>query len=331
MDNLKFEELLRKDLSIVEETVSSDFRKSSYKQIETSLYFSQNFNMDFYGMYSHALSVETDKNDTVEEITIHFGKVINRQFYDLFVEKYGEPIHIYVLSDLKVVSKIDSQESNDPFHQNLTKREGDLIKGTFDDKPLFMIWEKDDFYIQAFMRYEQNISEITFSVDSPRFIIKKIKMNTMNKLKLSLSFLLLFSALMYSQSKKDKKSEIVKSFFEDVFINNKSQEELFTEYADKKGNGNSKSKDSIADMFNKCVLQLKADRGHLINKSVKFNVNRFNNCSKSDTKDFGEVDKNVFVVSVNDEIECYVLMKRSKILAFHHVTKGEKGPSYFVY
>ncbi len=153
-----------------------------------------------------------------------------------------------------------------------------------------------------------------------------------NKLKLSLSFLLLFSALVYSQNKKDKKSEIVKSFFEDVFINNKSQEELFVQYADKKGNGNSKSKDSIADMFNKCVLQLKADREHLINKSVKFNVNRFNSYSKPDIKDFGEkVEKNVFVVSVDNEIECYVLMKRSKILAFHHVTKGQKGPSYFVY
>lgn len=177
MDTIKFEELLEKHLSVVEKIVGSNFRKSNFEQVKVRLYSSQYLNMDFYGMFSHLLSVETDENDNVESITIHFRKVINRQFYNSFVEKYGEPNHIYVMSNIKVISETSPHESGDPFHQNLTKREGDLIEGTFDEKPLFMIWKKENFYIQAFLRHKQNISEITFSIDSPPFNVKPSKKN----------------------------------------------------------------------------------------------------------------------------------------------------------
>ncbi len=153
-----------------------------------------------------------------------------------------------------------------------------------------------------------------------------------NKLKFSLSFFLIFSTLLYCQSQKNKKNEIVKSFFEDVFIHNKSSDELFVKYADKKGSGASTSKDTIADMFNKCVLQLKADRKHLIDKSVSFNVENYNSSSQPNLRHFDKkVGKRVFVVSVNSKTECYVLMRKSKILAFHYITKGKEGPTYFLY
>ncbi|WP_438424007.1 hypothetical protein [Aquimarina macrocephali] len=151
-----------------------------------------------------------------------------------------------------------------------------------------------------------------------------------NKLKFILSFFLVFSAIINCQGQKTKKSEIVKSFFEDIFIHNKSSEKLFVEYADKKGSGASTSKDTISDMFNKCVLQLKADRKHLLNKNVRFDVENYNTSSQPDLRYFDKkAGKRIFVVSVNGKIECYVLMKKSKILAFHYITKGKEGPTYF--
>ncbi len=177
VNTIKFEELLGKHLSYVEKTVGSNFRKNDFEKVKISLYSSQNFNMDFHGIFSYFISVETDKNDIVKAITIHFGEVINRQFYDSFIENYGEPNHIYVMSNIKVISETSPHETDDPFHRNLTKREGDLIEGTFEDKPLFMIWEKDGFYIQAFLRHKQNISEIMFSLESPPFNVKSNKKN----------------------------------------------------------------------------------------------------------------------------------------------------------
>lgn len=182
MDTIKFEELLEKHLSEIKKTVGSNFRKSGFEEIKIHLYFSQHFNMNFHGMFSHVLSLETDENDIIKSITVHFNKVIDHQSYNSFVEKYGEPNHIYVLSNIKVVKEKTS--SNDykgaddlSFHQNVTKREGDLIEGKLEDKPLAIVWEKDGYYIQAYLRHEQNISEVMFSIDNPSFNVKPNKEN----------------------------------------------------------------------------------------------------------------------------------------------------------
>ncbi|WP_139062586.1 hypothetical protein [Aquimarina megaterium] len=177
MDHIEFEKLLGKHVSIFEETIGNDFenklfRKHSFYSIKDE--FVKKY---FFGLNYNTIAIQTDENEIIESISIHFRKVIDRQFFDLFVEKYGEPDHTYIISNIKVVSETTPHESNDPFHQNLTKREGDLIEGTFDEKPLFMIWEKDNFYIQAFLRHKQNISEITFSIDSPPFNVKPSNKN----------------------------------------------------------------------------------------------------------------------------------------------------------
>ncbi|TSE04380.1 hypothetical protein FOF46_26505 [Aquimarina algiphila] len=175
MDTIKFEELLEEHLSEVKKAVSTNFKESNIEKIKAQLYFSQNFNMNFYGMLSHVLSLETDESDIVKSITIHFDKVINRQFYDSFIEKYGEPDHIHVISNRKIISEGSIKDDIGNVIQHARKSEGDLIEGTFDEKPLFMIWKKENFYIQAFLRHKQNISEIMFNTESPPFNVKPSK------------------------------------------------------------------------------------------------------------------------------------------------------------
>ncbi len=174
MHIIEFEGLLGKHLFAVEETVNSNFRKSITEKLKIHLHFSQNFNMDFYGIFSHKLFIETDKDDVVKAITIHFGEVINRQFYDSFVKQYGKPNTISIIDKRTIISG-GVDKTSDGFFSNISKSELSLREGTFEEKPLFMIWEKDGYYIQAFLRHKQNISEIMFSTESPPFNVKPNK------------------------------------------------------------------------------------------------------------------------------------------------------------
>ncbi|MEB3344985.1 hypothetical protein U6A24_05915 [Aquimarina gracilis] len=175
MNIFEFEELLGTHISTFETTIGNEFENKLFG--ETFYYTVDEFvKKDFFNIKYNIMTISKNEDNMVRSISIHFREIINKQFYDLFVEKYGEPDHTYVMSNMKVVSE-GLYKSDDGFSSNLRKREGDLVEGTFDDKPLAIIWEKDGYYIQAFLRHEQNISEIMFSLDSPPFNVKPNKEN----------------------------------------------------------------------------------------------------------------------------------------------------------
>ncbi|WP_299888918.1 hypothetical protein [uncultured Lacinutrix sp.] len=157
MDYIRFEHLLDKNLSITKEAIGSDFENTLFS--ESFYYISdKSIKKDFYGMEYNSLSIETNEKDTVQSISVHFPKVINRQFYDAFIKKYGEPTSIFVIEKRKVVSETKSNEGH------FKKSDIDLREGTFEENPLFIIWKKENFQIKAFLRHRQNMSEITFSI-----------------------------------------------------------------------------------------------------------------------------------------------------------------------
>ncbi|GAB1858750.1 hypothetical protein MHTCC0001_35900 [Flavobacteriaceae bacterium MHTCC 0001] len=108
------------------------------------------------------MSSTTNEKETIRSISILFSKVISRQFYDKFIENYGEPNHTYIIENRKEI--IEEPEEENDFARNAKKFEGDLREGSFDENPLYIIWEKENYTIRAFLRHEQNISEITFKV-----------------------------------------------------------------------------------------------------------------------------------------------------------------------
>ncbi len=174
--NMKFEQLLGKILPIVEDIIGSSFKPSVAKFEDCTLYSNWDyFNADFFWHTTRHLTLIADDDGIVESITVHFGYVIDRTFYDSFVGQYGEPDHIYIIENTVVISESYIKDENGNDVQKISKGESDLKEGTFDEKPLFMIWEKDGFYIQAYLRHEMNISEIMFSVESPPFNIKSNK------------------------------------------------------------------------------------------------------------------------------------------------------------
>lgn len=163
---MEFEKLLGKSFPVVEKAIGGSFRESSYKSNRYLIYSNgEYFNSNFFGMSSNHLTLLTNKEGTVESISIHFRKVIDRQFYDLFIEKYGKPDHVQIVENRQLESESITKDETGKVIETLRKSTFDLREGTFEEKPLYIIWKKEGFQIKAFLRHEQKISEVTFSVN----------------------------------------------------------------------------------------------------------------------------------------------------------------------
>ncbi len=141
-------------------------------------------------------------------------------------------------------------------------------------------------------------------------------------------FFLIFSLFTYFQN--ENEAEIVKSFFEDVFVHGKSSEYLYKDYAFKNPE-NTKSTDEKVEIFSQHILYLKSQKEHLSRKDINFMVENYNNSSSANLLLFDKrATKNIFVVYVENKVESYVLMNDNKIESFNYVRKGSEGPAYFI-
>lgn len=162
MENIKFDDVLGKHLSVAEKILDTNFKSNSFKRNDFKIKFHSNINplfRDFYGMKYDFVTILTDEEDVIKSVTIHFSKIIDREFYDLFNKDYGSPKHIQVIENRKIISEIKGEG----FFHNIKKSTFDLREGTFEENPIYIIWEKDRCLIKAFLR-QQNMSEITFSL-----------------------------------------------------------------------------------------------------------------------------------------------------------------------
>lgn len=174
LNDMEFEHLLGKSVAYFEEAIGSDFENKTFRE---NFYYIDNelIHKYLYNTRYHAITIEKNEEETVRSISIHFRQVINRAFYDSFVEKYGKPDQVYIEGKRTLISKSLTKDEHGKIIGSASKGESDLTQGTFDEQPLFMIWEKEGYYIQAFLRHKQNICEIEFSIDSPRFNLKPKK------------------------------------------------------------------------------------------------------------------------------------------------------------
>ena len=109
------------------------------------------------------LIATTNQQDVVESVTVYFRKIIDHSFYNSFVGNYGAPNSIQVIENRRRTSETLIKDETGKTTQTLTKNIFDLREGTFEENPLHIIWEKDDYQIKVFLRHEQSVSEITFS------------------------------------------------------------------------------------------------------------------------------------------------------------------------
>ena len=157
---MKFETLLGKSFAfaascIGEEFINEPFQNGTYFLEKDSSYKS------FYDSKYNCLSIYKDDREVVHSITVHLLEVLNFKSFNLMVAQYGAPDHIWVATNTSMISET-IEDSNPEFKQRLTKSEQDLREGTFEEKPLVIIWNKKDFEIKVLFRYEQNQSKITY-------------------------------------------------------------------------------------------------------------------------------------------------------------------------
>ena len=158
---MKFKTLLGKSFAfaascIGEEFINEPFQNGTYFLEKDSSYKS------FYDSKYNCLSIhKKEGREIVNSITVHLLEVLNFKTFNSLVAQYGAPDHIWVATNTSMISETIN-DSNPEFKQRLTKSEHDLREGTFEEKPLVIIWNKGDFEIKVLFRYEQNQSKITY-------------------------------------------------------------------------------------------------------------------------------------------------------------------------
>jgi len=169
MNFKEFENLIGKDISTANYILATDFDN---KALGGNLYFSNSdVSNYFYGMPYKVISIKTNDMGVIEAITIVFLGVIDRSFYDTFILDYGEPNTIQVIDgrdDIGKWTKPDVKEEGD-IEQSVRKVTLIMKEGKFEDNPLFMIWNKKRYQIRTLLKYEQNMSEITFRIPTNKF------------------------------------------------------------------------------------------------------------------------------------------------------------------
>ena len=155
-------------------------------------------------------------------------------------------------------------------------------------------------------------------------------MKKCNRLKITVLLCTILLSFTYCQNKEQEELQMTKSFFEDIFINDISSEILYEKYAYKNTNMD-KSMEEKKEIFKEHILYLKTQKEHLIKEHLNFDVDFYNKSSFSDLLHFSEEARpNILVVSVDENVESYILINNGKIESFNYVRKGSEGPAYFI-
>ena len=160
----RFENLIGKDISYANQILLVEgFQHKNL--LEVNLYTSNSYK-EFYRMSYNMVSIMTDENKIIKDITIHFHHIIDSSFYNSFTVDYGNPDAILVIDKDDSEGKFKEINPKKEFDHKLKKVTLKVVEGKFEDGPLFMIWKKDHYDIKILKKREQNISEITFRLPS---------------------------------------------------------------------------------------------------------------------------------------------------------------------
>ncbi len=166
MDFKEYESLIGKDISYANLILIEEGFKY-HKPLKNPFYTSDNYKW-LCGIPYNMISIITDDKNIVTSITIHLHKLIDSKFYDLFIMDYGDPNTIQVIDGYDFIGKWTEEESEEGFGSKSRKITFKMKEGTFEENPLFMIWNKENYQIKVLLKDEQNISEITFRVPTDK-------------------------------------------------------------------------------------------------------------------------------------------------------------------
>jgi len=143
--------------------------------------------------------------------------------------------------------------------------------------------------------------------------------------KFNLPLLLLCAFISCGQHQKVQKEDMIKTFFEDVFVSDKPLSEISESYRYQI------NKEGSREMFVNHIKFLKSEKEHLTKEVKNIKVENYTASTLDDLWLFEKKEqKNIYVVSLNGIIEWYVLLKKAKIVSFVYFQKGSDNPAYFI-
>jgi len=147
--------------------------------------------------------------------------------------------------------------------------------------------------------------------------------NTYKTIATSLCFYL---ALHFAIAQDLNEKHVVESFFYDVYSNEKTLNQISEEYRYKESN-----QEGANEKFVSNIKYLQTDKKHLYSKFGEIKIESYNESNIEDLWRFEiEKDEKIIVVSVDNRIETYVLLKDSKIVSFVYFRKGSDNPAVFI-
>lgn len=163
MGATEFQNFIGKDIKEIKRINS--FKLEHNKELN-KYYVVSETGFKFYGKTYNNLTITTDDQDIIKDITIYINGIIDKVFYDTFNNNYDLPSDIRVVDTVKFISESEAKEGLGAYVKNeilFTK------KGEFEDKPIVLIWNKNNYQIRFFLRYDINISEIKFNLPTDKF------------------------------------------------------------------------------------------------------------------------------------------------------------------
>ncbi|MCB0747380.1 MAG: hypothetical protein KDC90_07940 [Ignavibacteriae bacterium] len=155
--NERYELFLGQKISDLEIKLgTSDYNKTD----ERYSYFFFDDQLPYYNNYANAMFVRVDDKERIKSIDIKLTKLINDVLYNELIKQYGNPNSILVVDEIISLGTSVNDTTGATMKKNFLKTK----EGSFEEQPLHIIWNKDSFKIEVLMKYEQNLSEITFSV-----------------------------------------------------------------------------------------------------------------------------------------------------------------------
>ncbi|WGH74817.1 hypothetical protein P8625_12085 [Tenacibaculum tangerinum] len=149
--NKSIESLEKFKLIKVEGTISSHDKtySSNYFDKSTLLFCTKEFK---------SLRVSADNNDSIKSIFFSTTTKIGVESYEKLVEEYGLPSQMIKMEELKEVRNF----SNDAYTS--MAYESSTLNCHFEDNPLIITWDKQNFLLEIHMDYQKDISFISFRV-----------------------------------------------------------------------------------------------------------------------------------------------------------------------
>lgn len=113
----------------------------------------------FFGKNFNNLHLYVNEKKNIQSVIFGFPTIMDTSFYEAMVNKYGKP------SEMTKMDQITHYSKSNKSRNGITSQEINytLKDCSFEENPLFIIWNKNGFRMKVTLKQKQQLTEVTFS------------------------------------------------------------------------------------------------------------------------------------------------------------------------